>query len=84
METWQVTGLRIDLELRLVTKYPIEKLDCLGGMLCGGWNCENVPAGKGRATTLVLPAGCDTEPLQGDAIKPVLHAYRTMRTEGNS
>lgn len=32
--------------------------------------------------TVVLPPGCDTEPLQGNSIKQVLQAYRTMWNEG--
>jgi len=32
--------------------------------------------------TVVLPAGCDAEPLQGESIKQVLQDYRTMWKEG--
>src|SRR5215472_9388911 len=32
--------------------------------------------------TIVLPSGCEAEPLQGDSIKQVLQAYRTMWNEG--
>jgi multiple sugar transport system substrate-binding protein len=32
--------------------------------------------------TVVLPAGCDAEPLQGESIKQVLQDYRSMWTEG--
>lgn len=32
--------------------------------------------------TVVLPSGCEAEPLQGDSIEQVLQAYRTMWNEG--
>jgi multiple sugar transport system substrate-binding protein len=50
---------------------------------CPGCNIFTIaPQMWARRGTVVLPAGCDAEPLQGDSIKLVLSDYRTMWKEG--
>ncbi len=50
---------------------------------CPGCNIFTIaPQMWAARGTVVLPAGCDAEPLQGESIKQVLQDYRTMWTEG--
>lgn len=50
---------------------------------CAGCNIFTVaPQMWAAHGTVVLPPGCEKEPLQGESIKQVLHAYRAMWNEG--
>ena len=50
---------------------------------CPGCNIFTIaPQMWAARGTVVLPAGCDAEPLQGESIKQVLQDYRTMWKEG--
>jgi multiple sugar transport system substrate-binding protein len=50
---------------------------------CSGCNIFTVaPQMWAARGTVVLPAGCEAEPLEGASIKQVLEAYRTMWKEG--
>src|SRR6476660_8000862 len=52
---WQVAGLGIDFELRLVCEYPIEELERLCCMLRSSGDRENIAAAEGGNLTLVRP-----------------------------
>jgi multiple sugar transport system substrate-binding protein len=51
---------------------------------CPGCNIFTIaPQMWASPGTVVLPAGCDAEPLHGESIKQVLQDYRTMWKEGS-